>query len=505
MAALTQMRRHQSRAERDRRLAEIRAAMAAAATALPAGEKDERLARAGRDPLWFGQTYLPHYFTAKPAAFHREILRLADHRPGYVAIAAPRGHAKSTILTLAYILHQVLFVQRRFVVVISENEDDAGAFLEYIRLELEENERLRGDFGNQVNRGQWEDKDFTTRAGIRVLARGVRQTVRGLRNRQHRPDLVVLDDFEDDEVVRNPRRVKQGYEWVTTAVIGGMERAGTLVAIGTLLAKSSILGLLMANEQFASRVYRALGDDGHPLWPAHWPAAELLARKAVIGNYAFNREYQNDPQDPEGPFQLEWIEKFKYDPAELRGRPLRIVSYVDPAVGKDAGDDCFHAIVTVAVDLKTLVYYVVDAWIRRTPPAALVAAMYASCAENRPLALGAEGVAFQDWLRLLVANEVRAWGFQLPLRMVTPRESKEDRILGLSPYVQNGTIRFCPPQGDQALLIEQLTGFPRQTVKKDGPDALEGAYKLAGEYIRRAGPIIRSGGPRRAASIAEGY
>ena len=41
--------------------------------------------------------------------FHRELWTYACSKGKYVAIAAPRGHAKSTAGTLAYVLTAVLF------------------------------------------------------------------------------------------------------------------------------------------------------------------------------------------------------------------------------------------------------------------------------------------------------------------------------------------------------------------------------------------------------------
>ena len=50
--------------------------------------------------------------------------------------------------------------------------------------------------------------DFTTLNDIRVKARGRGQRLRGLKHKQWRPDLVILDDLENDVNVRNPEIVR---------------------------------------------------------------------------------------------------------------------------------------------------------------------------------------------------------------------------------------------------------------------------------------------------------
>ncbi|MBI4797088.1 MAG: phage terminase large subunit, partial [Deltaproteobacteria bacterium] len=70
-------------------------------------------------------------------------------------------------------------------------------------------------------------------------------------------------------------------------------------------------------------------------------------------------------------------------------------------------------------------------------------------------------------------------GQMLPVKGVTSRLAKETRVASLSPLMERGKIRFIRGHSDQELLVEQLLYFPSRTLHDDGPDALEGAVRLA--------------------------
>ena len=73
---------------------------------------------------------------------HLEWWELCCSEHPLVAIAAPRGHAKSTAVTHAYTLASVLFRDKDFVIIVSDTYDQAVLFLNDIKNELRENEDL---------------------------------------------------------------------------------------------------------------------------------------------------------------------------------------------------------------------------------------------------------------------------------------------------------------------------------------------------------------------------
>ncbi len=78
---------------------------------------------------------------------HKTMWEMCCSDERYVALAAPRGHAKSTAITVAYTLCEVLFRQSSFVVLVSATEGNAAGFLDLIKKECTENEDLITLFG----------------------------------------------------------------------------------------------------------------------------------------------------------------------------------------------------------------------------------------------------------------------------------------------------------------------------------------------------------------------
>jgi predicted phage terminase large subunit-like protein len=476
-----------SKSEFDKRAKEIVASMKQKATPFPDNSesaKKERIARGRRDRLWFFANYMPHYFSKPFADFHGEWNTLADIPDEPVFIAAPREHGKSAYWTLGIPVHDICHPGKSwFDLIVSDTEDLAADFNQFVQIEIEENERIKQDFGDLYNQGNWESKDFTTSNGVRILARGRGQKVRGLRNRQHRVGRILIDDLENDKNCKNPRLVKETVDWILEALINTVTEGGSMTMINNLISKRGVLAQMidMKSEddpqvpRFISRIYKALGDDGMPLWPAVWPLKRLLKKKSVIGSVRFNKEYQNDPKDDDGLFQEEWIRY--YHPEEIIGKALRVYTGIDPSMKSGESSDC-KAIVTIGIDSDGIIY-VLDAYIRRCSVDGMARTTYSRYEELHPLTIGMEDNALGEFAQSpfnLVAKDKR---YHLPVTYINHTVSKEARIGRMSPLVERGIMRFQKSLSDQDLLVEQLIYFPSSTMNDDGPDALEVAVDMA--------------------------
>ena len=113
--------------------------------------------RAGFD--YFVSHYFPHY-TRHPekSDLHRYLFDrlpriLTSSKSELDAIAAPRGEAKSTLVTQLFTLYCLVTGQKHYVVLIMESIDQAYPMLEAIKVELEANPRLRIDFPDAAGAG----------------------------------------------------------------------------------------------------------------------------------------------------------------------------------------------------------------------------------------------------------------------------------------------------------------------------------------------------------------
>ncbi len=474
-------------------IADVKASVSPFPQDTPA-KKEARVRRARDDQEYFNTTYLSHYFSGPPAAFHAELETMIDEgerqqRP--VAAAAPRGFAKSTRVTFARTLKKALYKEKRFALLVSDTLTQAKGLTVSIRVEAEHNPRLTHDFGPQKT-DQWAADDFVLASGTRIMARGDGQGVRGLKHGPHRPDLAIVDDIESDESVRNPARVKQTYDWIMSALVPTLDpERGVLFWVGTLLSKRSALAKALANEEFIRTVFRAIQADGTSLWPERFSLERLAKIKRLVGSIVFAKEYQNEPSDEDALFQEAWIKRVKT--ADLPAIAA-VAMALDPSNGEGQSGD-FKGLVTVARagDARLVVRH---AHIRRESIDRMLKTCWVLDARFKPVAFGWEKNSFA----LLKREFDRTAAIErrhLPLREITHSTAKEGRVGRLSPLVENGVLVFedGADVGDMDLLLEQLLVFPDHNVNDDGPDALE----MAADLVEgRTGVIeFQSAGDRR--------
>lgn len=492
--------------------------------------------QAAQDLSFFGQHYLSHYFSLPSPAFHaqldalwrqrvmkgrspltdRETILSADGSRS--AVAAPRGHAKSTVMSLKNVLHAALYGYKQYILLISDTETQAVGFLDAIKYELETNERLEADFGQQACK-PWKSSSIQLANGCRIDAVGSGQKLRGRRNYQRRPDLILCDDIENDEGVRTAEQRKKTADWFWKAVCKSGDRYTDILFIGTILHHDSLLANLLENPGFQSSKYQALlQESASPLWedwqrlacdltdpkrlktahaffykhrkemlsgtkvlwPEKWSYYDLCLMRLTEGEGSFNSEMQNQPIDPSAClFSPQWFRY--YNPAELdfRQPSFRFYGYCDPSLGRTSSSD-YSAILTLAVDGETGLAYVWDADIRRRHPDQIIADILSKERLLRQetgrgyTIFGAETNQFQWFLKEQLARESARQGLYLPIQGVRATEDKTLRVETLQPDVKNGYIRF---RADQTLLLQQLAQFPLGA-HDDGPDALEGVRTL---------------------------
>ena len=477
---------------------QVRASVSPFGDRSPVG-KAERRERASGDFSFFCETYLPHYFDCPPADFHREVIGLAQWRPDPrkgevltpVVVAAPRGFAKSTLFSFAFPLWQALFERRHFIIIGSETKTLAADHVASLAAELAENPRITYDFGQQLAYAP-KQPDIVLACGCRILGRGAGQQMRGLKHRQHRPDLAVLDDIENDQGVRSPEQVKKVLNWVISTVYPALDPEGSLFIIGTLLSKKSALATMLLSleppyPQWTRRLFRAIQDDGTSLWPAKHPLAILEATRERMGLAAFLKEKQNDPPDDSEFFQLEWIRRYEFDQVP---EGLVVVGHYDPSTG--AGD--FGAIITVGLDPREMNYYVLDAYIRKVSVTEALKAALLRQQTTPYFRFGMETNGFQALALQILPELEREAGVTLPVVEIKSTTNKALRIESLSPLVQRGKLLFNLTQGDQRLLVQQLLSFPQG--HDDGPDALEGAISLLRQGRPSSAGILAVAGGR---------
>lgn len=153
--------------------------------------------------------YFSHWATARCGQFHIQAANRLLSQPSIMAVMEwARAHAKSTHFNVMIPMWIKARGAMKVMVLVGKNEKNAATLLGDLQAELENNQKYLHDFGEQVKYGSWEEGRFATKDGCGFFALGRGQSPRGLRHRQHRPDYIVMDDVDDDELCRNPDRVR---------------------------------------------------------------------------------------------------------------------------------------------------------------------------------------------------------------------------------------------------------------------------------------------------------
>ena len=504
------------------------------------GEDGLRRKLGAIDMEFFGRAYFPHYFSRPSPEFHRELdaiwqqgvlkgrypltaaeIKTISRLPVVRrAVAAPRGHAKSTNLTFKGTMHSTLYGYKHYPIIISDSSEQAEGFLDNIRVEFEENTAILEDFGPLAG-SVWRSNVLVTKTNIKIEAIGSGKKIRGRKHRNWRPDLIILDDVENDENVRTPEQRSKLKNWFDKAVSKSGDDYTDIVYIGTLLHYDSLLAKTLTNPAYRSIKYKAViqfsqaddlwqqwesiftdlsNDDREAdalaffqahkaamlegtqvLWEEKLSYYDLMVMRVSEGEASFNSEEQNEPINPDDClFMEEWFEYYNEAEINFRDPVFDFFGFIDPSLGKTKRSD-FSAIVTLAKHRSSGYMYVVDADIERRHPDRIIADVLAKERWLRASfghgyrKLGAETNQFQWFLKEELAKASAKAGLYLPIEEVQQTSDKVMRIQTLQPDVKNKYIKF---NRRHKRLLEQLTQFP-MGAHDDGPDALEGARSIA--------------------------
>lgn len=219
-------------------------------------------------------------------SFHKELWELCTHPFPRVAVAAPRGHAKSTAGTLSYGLAALLFRVHRFVIIVSDTEAQAVMFVQAMAQELRTNEQIISIFGVHKNEKGLVEFEKDTESDIivrlkdgytfRVMAKGAEQKLRGLLWAGKRPDLIVCDDLENDELVMNKDRRDKLARWFYGALLPSLSPTGKIRIFGTILHQDSLLNSLMVQD--ASRFKKVSSLKTWEEWPDKRPRGWMTVK-----------------------------------------------------------------------------------------------------------------------------------------------------------------------------------------------------------------------------------
>ncbi|MGB0218313.1 MAG: phage terminase large subunit [Sinimarinibacterium flocculans] len=479
-----------------------------------------RKRRCKSDFRFFCETYFPHFVDARvaPSDFQAHCYRLVPAlmlRPGVrTANVGPRGEGKSTLLVQLHALWRLVNGYSRYIGLFMDAKEQGEMMLDAVKAELEANPRLRQDFPQVCGKGSmWRTTKIITADGrVMIEVFGAGKRVRGRRFGAFRPDLALIDDLENDELVRSKEQRDKREDWLRKVVgnLGPPDGSMTQCYVGTLLHVDAVLARTLKNPLWKANAYvypsivrwpdsmdlwdqweavllnededaadafyrthrRQMDAGAKVSWPGTRPLIVLMKLRAE-DHKAFETEHQHNPLAAEGcpfsgalQFYVHIVRGWKHFGAH------------DPSMGRKGkrGDPAATLVGGYSAELGKL--HLLEAIVARRTPNKQIADIIRLQADWRCLLWHIESVAFQEFFRQQLVAQSAAQHVHVPARPFPPEGTTRDKELAiesLQPHVANGLILF---NRNHRTLNQQLEYWP-QADHDDGPDALEMLWQAA--------------------------
>ena len=445
-------------------------------------------------------------YSVTESRMHEELFELLEclpDRPGArIAIAAPRGSAKSTLISLLFVLWAICRKSHRFIVILSDTKEKAEDFLDHVKHELHQNEALAADFPEVCEPGgqagafpRWRGNEIITHNGVKVMSLGVGQNIRGRRHIETRPDLFILDDVECHANTHSAEQRAKLSDWFNKSILKAGTKTTQVLVVGTIQHYDSLLAKLtdrVKSPFWDGRIYRsvirwsqrpelweqwsailhnrlAFGGESGPhaaqsffesnqiamlegteaLWPELEDYYTLMRMRESDGPASFDSEKQNEPVNPHDCFFLEaefryWDDRFATEAellTALKGQS-KIIGACDPSLGKQSVHADDSAIITLLRDTQSGNLYVLDADIARRKPDRIIDDILSYQRIRQYKNFGFESNCFQSFLASELRRRSNQQSLYLPVTEINHTSDKVGRIQSLQPLVRSGTLQF---------------------------------------------------------------
>ena len=422
---------------------------------------------------------------------HREWWDLMCRDHTYAALAAPRGHAKSTSTTHSFALANICFKLKSHVLIVSDTEAQAINFLGDIKTELIENEMLINTFGFKRFIKDRETEvvgEFNDGHKFRIVVKGSEQKVRGIKWRNKRPDLILGDDLENDEIVMNEERRHKFKQWFRNALLPCGSDTCHYRIVGTILHLDSMLERLMppmdhastqstkvkdwnynTDRQWISARYRAhpsMDDFSEILWPEQFSEARLnqirlgYMDEGIPDGYA--QEYLNNPIDMTNAI----FQSHDFQPMHPDDRELPLTYYISADLAISEKKQRARSVFCVAGmdEHGDLIYRQVEK-MQGADAFELIDTLFNLVVMYEPDMVIIEKENIATTLHGPILREMEERGIYFRLELPTPTKDKVARARPLQMRMRAGRVRFDTEASWFPSFQEECIQFPRGKYK----------------------------------------
>jgi hypothetical protein len=434
--------------------------------------RDDLILKLGRDRLLAHQVLFKHRHVDQTPPAHYDLIRLWHSMVPKALVMAFREFGKSTIAEEAFVLG-ACYTLFHNAIIIGSTEKRACERLRAIKHEIETNELLQQLFGFQVGK-VWNEAEVILANGVRVIAVGRGQSLRGTKHLHYRPDFAFCDDIEDKEHVTTPEARDATQAWFMDELLPCLDRNARIRMNATPLDRDSLPMRIKKWEAWQTSVYPIEYVDAQgtrqPTWPARYPLDWVDAKRREYADAGdmegYAREYMCVAEDPRA--KIFTSSMFKVEPRVRTWQP--VFAMYDPARTTRATSATTGWAVWSWIGNRMVVW---DAGAGVWKPDEMIDHIFKVADEYAPVEIGVEEDGLNEFLLQPLRHAQLARNTLIPLRAMRAPRGKIAFIEGLQPYFMAGEISFAK---ELPALVTQFLSFP--TGRIDAPNALAYAVRM---------------------------
>ncbi len=371
-----------------------------------------------------------------------------QHNPDDMLDLWAREHYKSTIITFALTIQDILKDPESTFGIFSVSRDLAQDFLKQIKQEFEGNLELRKAFPDELYMDpERESPCWGIDKGIRVKrkANSREETVEAhglfsLPTGKHFRTL-VYDDVVTEKSVTNHDQLTKAYDQMRLSFSLG-SHGGKRRMIGTRYHYGDAWGRVITAESANQRIHKAT-ENGRPNGRSIFLREDILAQKRRDqGPYIFACQMLQDPKADEAQgFKLEWLSPWNPEPKHwlLMNRYILVDPSGERKIQNTGQDYTVMWVVGMGADER---YYLIDGFRDRLNLTERADRLFEYTRKYKPLGIGYEQQGMQADIAHIEDRQERE-NFRFDITPLNQSQAKNDRIRKLIPLFSAG--RFFTP------------------------------------------------------------
>lgn len=241
------------------------------------------------DSEFFNRYFLPKSFRDRSPLFHRDADSVLENPLNrYVNLEMFRGSSKTTKLR-AFTLKRICYGISHTILYVGKGQKHALYSIEWLQKQIEYNTKLTTAFGLRKGKKWAGTEEIEIYHGIdqypiRIAAYGITGQIRGVNIDDYRPDLIIMDDINDEENTATPEQRAKTEDLVHGALQNSLAPPtespdAKMVNCCTPLNREDISQKNKQSRLWRNVTYGCFDENGRSRWEERFPTEWLNEQK----------------------------------------------------------------------------------------------------------------------------------------------------------------------------------------------------------------------------------